>query len=138
MTNTTGKIATFAVRRRMAGILAAVAIAAVALGDSAEAARGRRVGSYEGIWNVVFATTRGTCSSGYSVPFRVAGERVLAAGGGRVAGRVSRAGAVAVKVSVGASRASGAGRLVGNRGAGAWSGIISGGRCSGTWQATRS
>jgi hypothetical protein len=135
MTNRTGKIATFAVRVRL---LAAVAVTAIAVADRAEAASGRRAGSYDGVWNVVFATTRGTCSSGYSVPFRVAGDRVLAAGGGRVQGRVSRAGIVAVNVSVGASRASGDGRLVGNRGAGAWSGIISGGRCSGTWQATRS
>jgi len=41
-------------------------------------------------------------------------------------------------VSVGASRASGGGRLAGNSGAGSWSGIITGDRCSGTWQATRS
>jgi hypothetical protein len=44
---------------------------------------------------------------------------------------------VAVSVSVGASRASGGGRLVGNFGSGHWSGIITGDRCSGTWQATR-
>jgi hypothetical protein len=44
---------------------------------------------------------------------------------------------VAVSVSVGASRASGGGRLVGNFGSGRWSGIITGDRCSGTWQATR-
>ena len=46
-------------------------------------------------------------------------------------------GRVAVNVSVGASRASGGGRLAGNVGAGSWSGIITGDRCSGTWQATR-
>jgi hypothetical protein len=51
---------------------------------------------------------------------------------------VNRAGAVAVSVSVGASRASGGGRLAGTSGAGSWSGIITGDRCSGTWQATRS
>ncbi|WP_024512942.1 hypothetical protein [Bradyrhizobium sp. ARR65] len=94
-------------------------------------------GHYDGVWNVVFATTRGTCSSGLSVPFTVWGGRVSSAGGGRVNGRVSPAGMVAVSVSVGASRASGGGRLVGNYGAGAWRGIISGAPCSGTWQATR-
>ena len=47
-------------------------------------------------------------------------------------------GAVAVNVSVGASKASGGGRLAGTSGAGSWSGIITGDRCSGTWQATRS
>jgi hypothetical protein len=104
---------------------------------SADAATRRRAGVYDGTWNVVFATTRGNCSSGYSVPFTVIGGRVSSAGGGRVSGSVNRAGAVAVNVSVGASRASGGGRLVGSYGAGAWRGIISGDRCSGTWQATR-
>jgi hypothetical protein len=113
-------------------VLAAVAIAAVAAPVAATA------GTYDGIWNVVFATTRGTCSSGYSVPFTVAGNRVSSAGGGRVEGSVNRAGGVAVRVSVGASKASGGGRLIGNNGAGSWNGVISGDRCSGTWQATRS
>ena len=114
----------------------AVAVAAVAASDPADAAA--RAGPYDGIWNVVFATTRGNCSSGYSVPFTVAGSRVSSAGGGRVSGSVSRAGGVAVNVSVGASHASGGGRLAGTYGAGSWRGIISGDRCSGTWQATRS
>ena len=100
--------------------------------------RRRAAGAYDGTWNVVFATTRGNCSSGYSVPFTVIGSRVSSAGGGRVSGSVNRAGAVAVNVSVGASRASGGGRLAGTYGAGAWRGIITGDRCSGTWQATRS
>ncbi|WP_448040223.1 hypothetical protein [Bradyrhizobium liaoningense] len=81
-------------------------LAAVMLPSTADA----RVGGYDGIWNVTFATTRGNCSSGYSVPFTVTGSRVSSAGGGRVSGR---------------------------SGAGSWRGIISGDRCSGTWQATR-
>src|SRR5882757_5180820 len=84
-------------------IFAATALAAVALPGPADAARR---GRYDGTWTTVFATTRGNCSSGYSVPFTVAGNRVLSAGGGRVSGSVSRAGAVAVAVSVGASKAS--------------------------------
>lgn len=96
-----------------------------------------RAGGYDGIWNVTFATTRGNCSSGYSVPFTVTGSRVSSAGGGRVSGTVNRSGAVAVQVSVGASHAHGGGRLTGVAGAGSWKGIISGDQCSGTWQATR-
>ena len=111
------------------------ALAAVAAPGTADAAR--RAGAYDGTWNVVFATKRGNCSSGYSVPFTVRGGRVSSAGGGRVSGSVNRAGAVAVNVSVGASRASGGGRLAGAYGAGAWHGIITGDRCSGTWRATR-
>ena len=115
-------------------MFAALAVATVP--SSANAARA--AGAYNGTWNVVFATTRGNCSSGYSVPFTVMGSRVSSAGGGRVSGSVNRAGAVAVNVSVGASKASGGGRLAGASGAGAWHGIITGDRCSGTWQATRS
>jgi len=114
------------------------AIAAAAVPVTADAAtRTRGGGAYDGTWNVVFATTKGNCSSGYSVPFAVAGNRVSSAGGGRVSGSVTRAGAVAVNVSVGASRASGGGRLAGTSGAGSWSGIITGDHCSGSWQATR-
>ena len=108
-------------------------LAAAVLPSTADA----RAGGYDGIWNVTFATTRGNCSSGYSVPFTVTGSRVSSAGGGRVSGTVRRGGAVAVQVSVGASHASGGGRLAGVAGAGSWNGIISGDRCSGTWQATR-
>lgn len=96
-----------------------------------------RIAGYDGVWNVTFATTRGNCSSGYSVPFTVTGNRVSSAGGGRVSGTVNRGGAVAVQVSAGASHASGGGRLGGAAGAGSWKGIISGDQCSGTWQATR-
>jgi len=109
-------------------------LAAAAVPSAADA----RIGSYDGVWNVTFATTRGNCSSGYSVPFSVAGNRVSSAGGGRVSGSVNRGGAVAVQVSVGASHATGGGRLAGLAGTGSWNGIISGDRCSGTWQATRS
>jgi hypothetical protein len=110
-------------------------VAAAGVPSTADAARAS--GAYNGTWNVVFATKRGNCSSGYSVPFLVTGTRVSSAGGGRVSGSVSPRGAVAVHVSVGASKASGGGRLAGTSGAGSWSGIITGDQCSGTWQATR-
>jgi hypothetical protein len=121
---------------RLRWIAAAAALAALAIPGTAEA-RVVRGGAYDGTWNVVFATTRGTCSSGYSVPFTVVGTRVTSAGGGRVSGSISRGGGVAVQVSVGSSRANGGGRLAGTNGAGSWNGIIQGDRCSGTWQATR-
>lgn len=114
---------------------ALVAVAAPVAADAAT--RMRAGGAYDGTWNVVFATTRGNCSSGHSVPFTVSGSRVSSAGGGRVSGSVNRAGAVVVNVSVGASKASGGGRLGGTSGVGSWSGIITGDRCSGTWQAAR-
>ena len=114
---------------------ALVTVAAPVAADAAT--RTGAGGAYDGTWNVVFATTRGNCSSGHSVPFTVSGSRVSSAGGGRVSGSVNRAGAVVVNVSVGASKASGGGRLAGTSGTGSWSGIITGDRCSGTWQAAR-
>ncbi|MDE5457741.1 hypothetical protein GWE18_34005 [Bradyrhizobium sp. CSA112] len=132
------RFAAFQRPRSMRWLPILAAFAAIAAAPAADAATRRRAtGAYDGIWNVVFATTRGNCRSGYSVPFTVIGGRVSSAGGGRVSGSVNRAGAVSVRVSVGASRASGGGRLAGAYGAGAWRGIITGDYCSGTWQATR-
>jgi hypothetical protein len=140
MTRFQRSIALFAEFPRLRALRWLPVFAAMVAPDVAEAAPrgGKAVRAYDGTWNVVFATTRGNCSSGYSVPFMVTGSRVSSAGGGRVSGSVNRAGAVAVNVSVGASKASGGGRLAGASGAGAWHGIITGDRCSGTWQATRS
>jgi hypothetical protein len=129
-------------RPAAAAALAAVATL-VALPGDADAARRQRhaavaaAGAFDGTWNVVFATQAGNCSPTYSAPFNVAGRRVSSAGGGKVTGGVSRNGAVAVRISVGASVASGNGRLGGTFGYGSWRGIISGDRCSGVWQATR-
>ena len=95
-------------------------------------------GAYDGTWNVVFAARAGNCSSNNSFPFAVAGTRVSSAGGGKVTGGISAGGNVSVRISVGASVATGSGRLVGNSGTGRWSGIITGDKCSGSWQATRS
>ena len=116
---------------------ASVLIALIGAPVTADAARGPRTGSYDGVWNVQFATQAGNCSSN-SVPFTVSGTRVSSAGGGKVTGGIGRNGSVAVQISVGASKASGNGRLGGNTGVGRWSGIIQGDRCSGTWQASRS
>ena len=117
----------------------AVAVLAAGVGApvSASAAMRVRTGAYDGVWNVLFATEAGNCSSTNSVPFTVTGQRVSSAGGGKVTGGISPGGSVAVQISVGASKASGSGRLAGNSGTGRWSGIISGDRCSGTWQAAR-
>jgi hypothetical protein len=113
--------------------------AAAVLGATAPAEAGTvRAGAYDGTWNVLFATQRGNCSSTNSVPFTVTGTRVSSAGGGKVTGGITPGGNVSVRISVGASVATGSGRLAGNSGAGRWSGIITGDKCSGSWQATRS
>jgi hypothetical protein len=117
--------------------LFAALLAAVAATPGAAEARRAAQGAYDGTWNVVFVTRAGNCSSTNSVPFAVSGTRVSSAGGGKVTGGISRSGVVSVAISVGRSHASGSGRLAGNYGAGRWSGIITGDRCSGSWQATR-
>jgi hypothetical protein len=117
-------------------IFAAAVFAAISAPGAADA-RIARAGAYDGVWNVVFTTQRGNCSSTNSVPFTVFGRHVSSAGGGKVRGGIGRGGLVSVRISVGLSVASGTGRLVGNSGAGRWAGIISGDRCSGTWQAAR-
>jgi hypothetical protein len=122
-------------------VLVAAALAAVAAPDSADAARRSgivRAGAYDGTWNVTFAPQAGNCHATNTVPFHVLGTRVSSAGGGKVTGGISRGGIVSVRVTVGASWANGSGRLVGNSGAGRWSGFITGDRCSGIWQAIRS
>jgi hypothetical protein len=134
------RFADFRRPREARWLLATALLAAlVAAPGAADAARARRAagGNFDGTWNVVFAPRAGNCSNTYSAPFIVSGTRVSSGGGGKVTGGVSRNGAVSVTVSVGASVASGTGRLVGNGGGGRWSGIITGDRCSGVWSASR-
>ena len=112
-------------------------LAVVAATSTPAGAAGARAGAYDGTWNVTFTTRAGNCSSTNSAPFSVSGRQISSAGGGKVTGGVSANGAVAVNISVGLSHASGTGRLAGSSGTGRWTGVISGDKCSGTWQATR-
>jgi len=119
-------------------MLPTVLLVAIAASGTAQAGGMRAgYGAYNGTWNVRFTTGAGNCNSN-SFPFSVYGSRVSSAGGGKVTGGIGRNGRVAVAIRVGLSHASGVGRLAGNVGAGRWSGVISGDRCSGSWQATRS
>jgi hypothetical protein len=124
-------------RARALPRLLALTALLLAAGLANPATAGRRPGAYDGTWNVTFTTRAGNCSSTNSAPFNVAGTRVSSAGGGKVTGGITRGGAVAVNISVGLSHASGRGRLSGNSGTGRWRGVISGDKCSGTWQAAR-
>ena len=134
-------LADFRALRAVRWIFAAAVLAAVAAPDTAAAvtrARVVRPGAFDGTWNVTFTPQAGNCHATNTVPFAVAGTRVSSAGGGKVTGGVSRNGSVSVRITVGASWANGSGRLAGNSGAGRWSGLITGDRCSGVWQASRS
>lgn len=99
-------------------LAAAALLALLAAPSDADARSPRRGGQFDGVWNVTFATQAGNCSQAYNVPFTVRGRRVSSAGGGKVTGGIGRGGAVAVQIRVGASVASGSGRLAGNAGAG--------------------
>jgi hypothetical protein len=130
--------ADFTASRTLRWVFAAAVLAsAAAPGAAAAQARIARAGTYDGNWNVTFTPQAGNCHASNTIPFSVTGPRVSSAGNGKVTGGVSRNGSVAVRISVGASWASGNGRLAGNSGTGRWSGIITGDQCSGTWQATR-
>src|SRR4051812_43978717 len=118
-------------RPRRLALLAVLAMAAFP--STADA----RIRGYDGVWNVTFATPRGNCSSGYSVPFTVAGSRVSSAGGGRVSGKGNRSGGVAGEGSVGASHASGGGPPAGAAGAGPPPGSIPGAPPRRSWPAAR-
>jgi hypothetical protein len=128
----------FSASRVLRPAFAVAVFAALVLPHTADAGTRGRPGAYDGTWNVTFTPQAGNCHASNTVPFLVSGTRVASAGGGKVTGGVSPGGNVSVTVSVGASKASGNGRLAGNSGAGRWSGIITGDRCSGVWQATRS
>lgn len=117
--------------------LVAGALAASAAPDFA-GAQAARPGAFDGTWNVTFAPKAGNCQATNTVPFSVSGRHVSSAGGGKVTGGVTAKGNVTVRIIVGASWADGSGRLAGNSGTGRWSGLITGDRCSGVWQAIRS
>jgi hypothetical protein len=137
MTTLARPIANFRRIRTSGWIFSAAIAIGLAIATPAADARQAAAGAFDGTWNVTFTPQAGNCHASNTVPFMVAGQRVSSAGGGRVTGGVSRAGAVSVTISVGASVANGSGRLAGNSGAGRWSGVITGDRCSGVWQATR-
>ena len=126
--------ADFRRKRAVHWIFAAAALGAVAMPAPADA----RMGLYDGTWNVTFTPQAGNCHASNTIPFNVSGARVSSAGGGKVTGGVTGNGSVSVRLKVGASWANGGGRLAGNSGTGRWSGFITGDKCSGSWQATKS
>ena len=129
----------FKVSHALRWILVAGTFAATTALDTADAAtRMARPGAYDGTWNVTFTPRAGNCHATNTVPFNVFGRHVSSAGGGKVTGGITPNGNVTVRIVVGASWADGRGRLAGNSGAGRWSGLITGDRCSGIWQAIRS
>jgi len=121
-------------------VFAAALLGAIAVpgGADARTARAAGAGGYDGVWNVLIVTHAGHCDRAYSYPFQVAGGRISSAGAATVSGSVDPGGGLVVRISAGGSVATGTGRLGGRSGAGRWNARLSGGNCSGSWQATRS
>ncbi|QHO78800.1 hypothetical protein ACH79_13355 [Bradyrhizobium sp. CCBAU 051011] len=102
---------------------------------SATAAEART--SYDGPWNLVFFTQRGSCDAAYTFSVNVTDGIVTHPNLVKFRGSVARSGAVRASVTVHDKYASGSGKLTADSGRGIWSGRAGGGRCSGYWTAQR-
>ena len=94
--------------------------------------------SYDGPWNLVFVTQRGSCDATYNFSVNVTDGVVSHPNLVRFTGHVAKSGAVHASVTVVDKYASGSGKLTGDTGRGVWSGRAAGERCSGYWTAQRS
>ena len=93
---------------------------------------------FDGAWNLLIITDRGTCDRAYRYALRIADGRVYYDDPSfSVSGGVDGAGRVRVGVSAGGQSASGYGQLSGNYGQGSWSGSSATSQCSGHWEAER-
>lgn len=93
--------------------------------------------SYDGPWNLVFVTQRGSCDPSYNFSVNIRDGVVTHPNLVKFRGYVGRSGAVRASVTVHDKYASGSGRLTRDAGRGIWSGGAEGGHCSGYWTAQR-
>ena len=93
--------------------------------------------AYDGAWDLVFVTQRGTCDATYNFAVNITDGIVTHPNLVRFRGYVARSGAVRASVTVQDKFASGSGRLSSNSGRGGWSGYSGSTRCSGYWTAQR-
>ena len=93
--------------------------------------------AYDGSWDLVFVTQKGTCDPTYNFTVNVSDGVVTHPNLVRSSGYVAKSGSVHASVTVHDKFASGAGRLFGTSGRGRWSGRAGSARCSGYWTAQR-
>ena len=93
--------------------------------------------AYDGSWDLVFVTQRGTCDSSYNFTVNVSDGIISHPNLVKFRGYVARSGAVHASVAVHDKYASGSGKLAGTTGRGGWSGRAGSSRCSGYWTAQR-
>jgi hypothetical protein len=92
---------------------------------------------YDGSWDLVFVTQRGTCDPNYSFTVNINDGIVTHPNLVRFKGQVASSGAVRASVTVQDKYASGSGRLSDKTGRGTWRGFSGTTRCSGYWTAQR-
>jgi hypothetical protein len=93
--------------------------------------------AYDGSWDLVFVTQKGTCDPAYNFTVNISDGVVTHPNLVKFKGYVAKSGSVHASVTVHDKFASGAGRLFGTSGRGTWSGRARGERCSGYWTAQR-
>src|SRR5580693_2487107 len=92
---------------------------------------------YDGSWDLVFVTQRGSCDPSFNFAVNISDGIVSHPNLVKFRGYVAKSGSVHASVTVHDKFASGTGRLVGASGRGTWSGSAGGARCSGYWTAQR-
>jgi hypothetical protein len=92
---------------------------------------------YDGSWDLLFVTQRGTCDPNYSFTVNINDGNVTHPNLVRFKGYVAPSGAVRASVTVQDKYASGSGRLSDKTGRGTWRGYSGTTRCSGYWTAQR-
>jgi hypothetical protein len=93
--------------------------------------------AYDGSWDLVFVTQRGTCDPTYNFTVNVSDGVVTHPNLVKFKGYVAKSGSVHASVTVHDKFASGTGRLFETSGRGRWNGRAGGARCSGYWTAQR-
>jgi hypothetical protein len=95
--------------------------------------------NFDGNWSVLIVTTSGPCERAYRYGISIRNGLVTNEGSASVSltGRVSKNGAVSVRVWAGSQSASGAGRLSRGYGSGRWHGADASDSCAGSWTAER-
>ena len=93
--------------------------------------------AYDGTWDLVFLTQRGSCDPSYNFTVNVSDGIVTHPNLVKFKGYVAKSGSVHASVTVHDKLASGTGRLFGTSGRGRWSGRTGSARCTGYWTAQR-
>ena len=93
--------------------------------------------SYDGQWNIAFATQSGDCNPTYNFSVNIENGVITSPNAETFRGNVTSSGAVRASVTVQEKHATGSGKLTGVLGRGTWIGWSGDQRCVGSWTAQR-